>query len=274
MDRLQFCAWLLAGPVFVVQPLAGYAQAPPSAAKMVAASAVDVAGRLRMLSQRMVKAYLMLGQGVAVDDARIILRGSIDQFDSQLAALQAFQPTPVVRSALVKLQGAWKLCKTLLTAVPSQTGGVEIYDASETLQQRAHAVTLAYEQVTGAPIDHLVSIAGRQRMLSQRMAKFYFYRTWGLFDAPADMELHLSRAHFTAVLAQMENSQLATAQVKAGVARIRREWEPYQLTLFASNVPETMRRDAPRVAELSERVLVATEELVGQLVAQAQAAPR
>ena len=274
MDRLQFCAWLLAGPVFAAQPASGYAQASPSADKMVAASAVDVAGRLRMLSQRMVKAYLMLGQGIAVDEARIILRGSIDQFESQLVALQAFQPTAAVQSALVKLHGAWKVCKALLTAVPSQAGGVEIYDASETLQQRAHGATLAYEQVTGAPIDHLVSIAGRQRMLSQRMAKFYFYRTWGLFDAPADMELHLSRAHFTAVLVQIESSQLATAQVKAGVARIRREWEPYQLSLFASNVPATMRRDALRVAVLSERVLVVTEELVGQLVAQAQAAPR
>ncbi|MDP2367755.1 type IV pili methyl-accepting chemotaxis transducer N-terminal domain-containing protein [Rhodoferax sp.] len=273
MDRLQFCAWLLAGPLLVARPSSGHAKAAP-AAPMAPASAVDVAGRLRMLSQRMVKAYLMLGQGIAADDARIILQGSITQFESQLAALQVFQPTATVRGALAKLEGAWKKCKPLLRAAPGQAGGVELYDASEALQQAAHSLTLAYEQVTGSPIDHLISIAGRQRMLSQRMAKFYFYRTWGLFDAPADMELHLSRAHFTAVLVQIESSQLATAQVKAGVARIRREWEPYQLTLFASNVPATMRRDAPQVAALSERVLVVTEELVGQLVAQAQGAAR
>lgn len=115
-----------------------------------------------------------------------------------------------------------------------------------------------------------VNMAGRQRMLSQRMAKFYFYRTWGLYDIPADMELHLSRAHFTAVLIQIENSPLASAQIKAGVARVRREWEPYQQVLFASREPAKMRKDAARVAELSERVLAVTEELVAQIVAQAK----
>jgi len=227
-----------------------------------------------MLSQRMVKAYLMLGQGIAADDARTVLQGSIDQFESQLAALKAFQPTPLVRSAVVNLDAAWTKCKALLTAAPSKAGAIELYDANEALQNAAHSAVLAYQDVTGAPLDHLVNLAARQRMLSQRMAKFYFYRTWGLYDAPAEMELHLSRARFTAELNQIENSPLASAETKAGVAQIRREWEPYQRVLFANREPAKMRGDAARVAELSERVLAATEELVAQLVAQAQAAPR
>jgi hypothetical protein len=233
-------------------------------------SAVNMAGRQRMLSQRMVKAYLMLGQGIAADDARTILQGSMSQFESQLATLKTFQPTSMVRSAVVNLEGAWTKCKALLKAAPNKAGAVELYDANEALQQAAHSATLAYEDVTGAPLDHLVNLAGRQRMLSQRMAKFYFYRTWELYDIPADMEMNLSRAHFTAVLIQIENSPLASAQIKAGVARIRREWEPYQQVLFAaSREPGKMRRDAPRVAELSERMLASTEELVTQIVAQA-----
>ncbi|MDP1928432.1 MAG: type IV pili methyl-accepting chemotaxis transducer N-terminal domain-containing protein [Thiobacillus sp.] len=237
------------------------------------ASAVNIAGRERMLSQRIVKAYLMLGQGIAVDDARTLLQGSINQFESQLAALKAFQPTPAVRSAVAKLENAWKKCKPLLAAAPSKAAAAELYDVNEALQQAAHSVTVAYEGVTLAPIDHLIGIAGRQRMLSQRMAKFYFYRTWELYDDQAYMELHLSRAHFTAVLNQIERSPLASAQVKAGVARIRREWEPYQQVLFANQEPAKMRRDAPRVAELSERVLAVTEELLQQLVSEAQGAP-
>jgi hypothetical protein len=241
---------------------------------MDTASAVNLAGRQRMLSQRIVKAYLMLGQGIAADDARTILQGSIKQFESQLAALKAFQPTPAVRSTVADMEGAWKKYKPLLAAAPSTAGAVEFYDVSEALQGAAHLMTVAYEGVTGAPIDHLIGIAGRQRMLSQRMAKFYFYRTWGLYDEPAYVELHLSRAHFTAALIQIEHSPLASAETKAAVARIRREWEPYQQVLFANRAPEKMRRDAPRVAELSERMLAVTEELVAQLVAQAQSAPR
>ena len=274
MDRLRFCVGLLAGLAFAASPSSALAQVPPAAMiRMDIASAVNMAGRQRMLSQRMAKAYLMLGQGIATDDARTILQGSINQFESHLAALKSFQPTPMVRSAIVNLDTAWTKCKTLLTAAPSKAGAVELYDANEALQQAAHSVTLAYEEVAAAPLDHLVGIAGRQRMLSQRMAKFYFYRTWELYDSPAEMELHLSRAHFTAMLIQIESSPLASAQITAGVARIRREWEPYQQVLFAGREPTKMRGDSLRVAELSERVLAVTEELVAQLVAQAQGVP-
>jgi nitrate/nitrite-specific signal transduction histidine kinase len=238
---------------------------------MDTASAVNLAGRERMLSQRIVKAYLMLGQGIAAEDARTILQGSINQFESQLAALKAFQPTPAVQSAVANLEGAWKKCKPLLAAAPSKADAVELYDVNDALQQAAHRLTVAYEGVSRAPIDHLIGIAGRQRMLSQRMAKFYFYRTWELYDDPAYVEMYLSRAHFTAVLIQIERSPLASAQVKADVAQIRREWEPYQQALFASRKLANIRRDAPRVAELSERVLAVTEKLVAQLVAEAQA---
>jgi hypothetical protein len=236
-------------------------------------SAVNMAGRQRMLSQRMVKAYLMLGQGIAPADARTLMQGSIDQFESQLAALKAFQPTPKVRHAVSLVEGAWATCRPLLTAPPSQDGAVELYDASEALQQAAHSAVLAYVDVNAAVIDHLVGLAGRQRMLSQRMAKFYFYRSWGLYDAPADMELHLSRAHFTAVLIQIERSPLVSSQAQAALAQLRREWEPYQQALFASRDPVKMRTNAARVAQLSERVLAAAENLVTQLVAQSQGAP-
>lgn len=272
MDRLRFCILLLAGLAFMASPSVVHAAVSPAAASLGTAAAVNLAGRQRMLSQRIVKAYLMVGQGIAADDARAILQESIEQFESQLAALRAFQPTPGVRSALVSLEAAWNKCRPILASSPSKAGAVALYDVNEDLQKTAHSVTLAYEGVTLAPLDHLIGIAGRQRMLSQRMAKFYFYRTWELYDAAADMELHLSRAHFTAVLKQIENSLLASPHVKASVARVRDAWGPYQETLFANREPGKMRRDAPRVAELSEQVLAATEDLVAQLVEQARSA--
>ncbi|MBK6289914.1 MAG: type IV pili methyl-accepting chemotaxis transducer N-terminal domain-containing protein [Gammaproteobacteria bacterium] len=269
MDRLRFGIWLLAGLLFVALPLPVHADTSTAAATPIdVVSAVNMAGRQRMLSQRMVKAYLMLGQGIAPEDARTLLQGSIAQFEAHLAALKAFQPTPKVRHANSALEGEWAKCKARLTAPPSRTGAVELYDAGEALQQAAHSVVLAYVDVNEAAIDHLVGLVGRQRMLSQRMAKFYFYRSWGLYDAPADMELHLSRAQFTASLIQIDRSPLVSVQAKAALAQLRREWEPYQQTLFASHDPLNMRSDAARVAQLSELVLAATEDLVAQLVAQ------
>ncbi len=275
MDRIRFYAGVIAILALMASPATLRAEAPAATAgAMDNATAVNLAGRQRMLSQRSVKAYLMLGQGIASDDARKVLQESIIQFDVQLAALKTYQPTPAVRNTLAALEDAWVKCKPMLTGVPDSTTAAALYDANEELQKAAHSATVAYETASLAPLDHLVGIAGRQRMLSQRMAKFYFYRTWSLYDAAADMELHLSSAHFSAVLNAVENSPIVSAEVRAAVARVRREWEPYRQALFANREPEKMRKDAPRVAELSERMLTATEDLVTLMAAQARAAPR
>jgi len=272
IDRLLFCSrLLLAGLVFAVLPATVNADSQlVSTTDMDIATAANLSGRQRMLSQRMVKAYLMLGQGIATDDARTTLQKSIDQFEFQLTTLKTFQPNPKVRSALANLDFEWTKFKPLIIAIPSKAGAVALYDANEALQSAAHHVTLAYEDVTLAPLDHQVNLAGRLRMLSQRTAKFYLYRTWDLYVEPADMEMHLSRAHFTAVLIQIESSPLATTQIKKLVEKIRSEWEPYNEALLVSREPEKMRSNSKRVAELSEQVLASTEELVTLIVEQAK----
>lgn len=265
-NTFPFTTWLLVGLALAATPAPMHAEtATVVAARMDIASAVNLAGHQRMLSQRMAKAYLLLGQGIAADDARTVLQSSIRQFESQLATLKTFQPTPQVQDALVRLDAAWMKCRAVFAATPNKAGAVDLYDASESLLRAAHQTTLAYESGGDAPLVHLVNLAGRQRMLSQRMAKFYLYGAWDLYRDPADMELHLTRAHFTAILSQIEASPLASARTKANIARLRREWEPYEQMLFASRDPAEMRRNAARMAESSERVLAATEAVVAEL---------
>lgn len=274
MNGLRCCLGLVFAFALAMPSAPAQAQAPQATAarKIDLTTAVNLAGRQRMLSQRMVKAYLMLGQGISPVEARNQLQESVRQFESQLATLKTLQPTPMVRRAVDALEDAWLECRPLLVLAPNKADAIELYDASEALQKAAHSAVLAYEAIGSTPHNHLVSIAGRQRMLSQRMAKYYLYRSWGLYDAAADMELHLSRAHFTAVLNALEESPLASTQMKARVAQVRNDWQPYQEALFASTEAGEMRANAVRVAELSERVLARAEELVAQLVTEALAA--
>lgn len=273
MDRLQFCATLLGSLAAVALPQAAFPRSSAPGSPLDTPTAVDMAGRLRMLSQRCTKAYLLAGLSVTPDNARAMLQASIERFDAHLVALMGFQPSPAVQASLQRLQARWTDVRAMLAGTPDRVGAAALYDASELLQQAAHRTTVAYENVTGSPLDHLVGIAGRQRMLSQRMAKFYLYRAWDLNEAPADMELHLSRAHFTAVLTQLESSHRVSTPAKVAATRVRHAWEPYQGALFSAKTPALLRQGAARVAEESERILATAEELVGLLVAQAQGRP-
>lgn len=228
-------------------------------------AAIDIAGRQRMLSQRMAKAYLLLVLGVDVERSRALLAESIERFDVQLATLKAAARTDDTGAALANLERQWVTFKAVLVQPPSRSGADALYDASEALQSAAHQVTLSLERGAGPPSERLVNLAGRQRMLTQRMAKFHLYRVWDAYAEAADMELHLSRAHFTAVLLRIERSHDGAA-IRDAVRRVREQWVPYEQTLFASRDPQHIRAGAARMAEASERVLAATEQLVAAVV--------
>ncbi len=272
MNRFQFCASFVGGAAIAALPRAAFTQTA-AAQRLDTPRAIDMAGRLRMLSQRSTKAYLQWGQAIASTSARSMLQESVGRYDVHLATLKTFTPNPAVQASLPQLQTLWEQFKALLAGEPNRNGAAALYDANEALQSAAHYLTVSYGNPNGTPVEQLIGLAGRQRMLSQRLAKFYFYRTWDLHDAPADMEMHLSRAHFTSVLTQLENSGHAAHAVRVAATRVRREWEPYQQALFASKEIAAMRASAARVADGSERVLAACEEVVALLLAQAQGRP-
>ena len=162
MDRFDFCMWLLGGALGPPL-LASSAHAQVAgAAKLDVPAAVDLAGRLRMLSQRTTKAYLQWGQSIAAEEARHLLHDSVARFASHLAALKGFAPQVVVQERLAALEARWSDFQSLLLAgEPHRHGATALYDASELLQTAAHRTTLAYEHLTGSPFNQWIGIAGR-----------------------------------------------------------------------------------------------------------------
>lgn len=250
-------------PAHAKSPANGVATSAPTSVDPI--SAIDIAGRQRMLSQRMAKAYLLLAMGVAVDESRALLAASIERFEAQLAVLKAVERSAEATAALGGLERQWLATKAVLVQPPSRAGADALYDASEALQSAAHQVTLALERGPVSPAQRLVNLAGRQRMLTQRMAKFHLYRAWDAYAEAADMELHASRAHFTAVLLRIERSH-DSAAIGDAVRRVREQWVPYEQALLASRDPVRIRAGAAQMAAASERVLEATEQLVAAVI--------
>ena len=81
LTRRSFC-----GATLALAAGAGHAQVSNLG------DAINKAGRQRMLSQRMAKAWMGLGQGIKVESARRVLDQSMSLFDRQLTELKAFAP--------------------------------------------------------------------------------------------------------------------------------------------------------------------------------------
>ena len=140
------------------------------------AAAINKAGRQRMLSQRIAKAYAQLVLGVYAERSRVILNNSVELFERQLAELTAFSPTAEIRKLYEQLATLWVPYRTAALAVAGMEGLKKIAAFNEDVLKAAHAATLALEKYSGTVAGHLVNIAGRERMLSQRCAKFYLFR--------------------------------------------------------------------------------------------------
>jgi nitrate/nitrite-specific signal transduction histidine kinase len=254
--------------LFVVL-LGGTAVPAYAATDMTVAAAINQAGRQRMLSQRQAVAWLMLGLGVSPDRGQVILKESLTRFDTQLAELKMYAPTSDVRKTLSGLEREWTDYRALLNTTPSVASADRLYERNNAVQAAAHRLTLAYEKLSGAPDDRLVNVAGRQRMLSQRLAMVYLFQAWGVNAAAARMEMNFARAEFASGMHQLSTTTHRSPDIKAAVEQLDREWLAYRDALAVARDAAGQRRAAAGIVTLSEQVLATTERLVALYEAQA-----
>ena len=187
--------------------------------------AINKAGRQRMLSQRMGKAWLALVHKTESGIAQVVLDKSMALFDRQLVELKAYAPSNDIRDTYIQLEGAWSDYKTALVgAAPGKPGAAAVLQADARVLALAHQGTLQYEAASGRPVGKLVNVAGRQRMLSQRMAKFYFAATLPVDAQVATTEIGKARTEFLNAMDLLRNAPEATSRIRDELALADGQW--------------------------------------------------
>lgn len=224
--------------------------------------AINKAGRQRMLSQRMAKAYFQIGQQVEAERSRKILDGSVSLFDRQLVELKNFAPTPEIKDTYLKLEKSWIAYKdVLIGSAPSQANGKKVLSLSEDVLALANQGTGQLEKHSGTTAGRLVNIAGRQRMLSQRMAKFYQAQAWDVGDAESAANLEKARKEFTTAHQELAAAPSNTQPIKDGLGLVNQQWFFFENAL--NQKPAADKRLPAAVATSSERILEEMEGVVG-----------
>ena len=116
------------------------------------ADAINKAGRQRMLSQRMGKAWLAMVHKTEDRSAQAVLDKSMALFDRQLVELKAYAPSPEIRETYTTLEAAWSDYKTALVgAAPSKAGAAALLKADARVLALAHQGTVQYEAPWASP---------------------------------------------------------------------------------------------------------------------------
>lgn len=196
-----------------------------AAATVDEAQMIDTAGRQRMLTQRIVKAYCQVGLQVTPGVSRAQLVGAIERFDSQLATLAAKVSTTESRAAVAEVSKLWRGFKQTARGRVSREGARMLAARSEGLLNASQSLVQLLERDAGTPEAKLINTAGRQRMLSQRMAKLYMLRAWGIDTPSSQGDIDAAGKQFAGALATLRAAPENTAEIKRELEAVALQWE-------------------------------------------------
>lgn len=220
------------------------------------AEAINRAGQLRMLSQRLVRVAAQLLAGIDVQRARVLRTQSTERVQKNLDHLSALDLGAAGVRALGEVQAAWHGLSAALPVKPTPQGLAEIDARGEALLLAAEAMTEALQASGARRALRIVNICGRQRMRAQRLAKDALLASTLAASASRDRLLPTMN-EFEAALAELERAPLSSPEIRAGLVTARDEWLRLVGGVQALDSPEgraTLVRSSEALVDTFERL--------------------
>lgn len=177
-----------------------------------------------MLSQRMMKSYLMIGAQIKAYTAQHQLDDSVALFESQFLALRDYAPTKEINAKLDIVEALWLNHREKILAKPRKGDAPPLMNENLTLLNACDDVVKEIEAFSGIESGKLVNISGRQRMLSQKIAKAYVAIYWRVNTPYLKEEFEAAIQLFDESLANLEASDMNTKELQLALNKVRNQW--------------------------------------------------
>ena len=213
--------------------------------------AVNRAGQLRMLSQRVVKLYAAQAAGLN-EDASAALDAAAAQVDDNIGILRRSLSKATFGDLIDSVADPWAKLKAAIKPDRTVAKLLEVDARADDLLGKAERLTANLETAGLATTLRVINVAGRQRMLAQRMAKLALMAA--LIESAAKTLQAQGDANVTAFregLEYLKGVPLSTPAIREGLDEAEELWARYQAALSRTDT----REGQAAVAALSEALV-------------------
>lgn len=203
--------------ISVISPLATH-QAEASITTM--GEAINIAGRQRMLSQRIAQSYLLIGLQPDSKRGPTQLERSLNEFQRNLDNLKAFPPAKSLLQDIANVEELWVPYKALASAPVNKDNAALLIEQSNPILAAAHKYVGKLQNLSGTTKAEVINISGRQRMLSQRIAKNFLAQHWGVSNKATE-DLYNDLAEYENVLGYLMESEVNTPAISTQLNKVK-----------------------------------------------------
>lgn len=222
------------------------------------ATAINRCARFRALSQRSAKAYAQLVLDVMPETAIKTIATVQRLFQQGFDDLgQANYSTEISQQIAATRAEATKLI-AFITAAPNRELLPAVAAQADKVLALAHKATEMLTLASKTSNGKIIDMAGRQRMLPQRIAKNYFLTAANVTVSPSMQQISSDKAEFSAALASLIKTPISTNAIREDLDLCSAQWFLFETAI---DLPRNRADAMKNVASSSERLLELTNGL-------------
>lgn len=235
--------------------------ASKAAPKVDTAALLNKAIRQPMLAERITKSFSLVGQQVLETRARRQLEDSTREFSVALKELKTRAPN-------AEIKDNYQLLEQLLDEVLEiKAKPVNIETAEELAIKNEELVWISQKGATLLQ-DHtkstrndLIVTAGDARTLTQRLAKLYLFRSWGVKTDVVAADLKKAEADYRAAITRLTAAPQNTPEIKSELALAETQWLFLKQAIERLNQNKTSKTELEHVTKACDNILEVMERV-------------
>ncbi len=152
------------------------------------------------------------------------MKDSITLFEKNHTELKADITDKGVQEMLAFIDFAVEEYVDLVASDYDKENAALVLDLSETILEASQDVVTTIEALSMVKKSKVVNLSGRQRMLTQRIAKYYIAYQAGFRDQNSINQLEKAVREFDSALSTLKQEEVNTPEINAKLVRVSRLW--------------------------------------------------